>query len=633
MLAMFRFDSYPHTPYLADSNPIPMPTHYSRIFDFWKELKRRKVLRVITVYAAVAFVILQLVEILAPSLRLPEWTMNLILVLLIVGFIIAVILSWIYDVHPEGGIVKTEPARKAKTDEIPVSTNSWRIATYVSVIIIVVLIALNIFGSRNGVKIDESLTKSIAVLPFHNLSGDAEQEWICKGLTDEIISHLYKINSFDEVRSFTSVSNYSDPERNIPRIAEELRVNYILEGSYKRMGDEMKITAQLIEPRSDNHIWLKDYKLPYSEVPGIPGEIALQIAEHLNAFLSDSERKLISKVGTSNPDAFAFLKQAQGLGSDMTTYILNDRAIEAALKAIELDPDYASAYATMGWITIARANYGGGSEMLTAGFEAEQYLKQALELDPDNPMAHGLMGLLEDWFKWDYIAAEREYLKAMELMPHDRLAQTGYGGLFLTKMKRTAESLEYIKALQSYTDDPWHFIYQFDEIRCLIVQGSIHEAQDAIERLLDDWKEQAFIWVGDAYTWLGEYDSALHYLELGTGDPEIAIPRFQACLALAFQKTGRASEAQAVVQGLIDWSNTTSAMSPAFYLGWYYSGTGELDSAFYWMEKAYRNRSPEMPWLKADPIIANLKEDDRYWDLYERTGHKAYDEYMAGKNK
>jgi len=609
-----------------------MPPSPNKLSRFFQELKRRKVVRVITIYAAVAFVILQLVEILAPSLRLPEWTMNFILVLLIVGFIITVIVSWIYDVHPEGGIVKTKPARKAKTDEIPVSTNSWRVATYLSVVIIVGLIALNIFGSGNGVKIDESLTKSIAVLPFHNLSGDAEQEYICEGLTDEIISHLYKIHSFDEVRSFTSVSNYSDPERNISQIAEELRVNYILEGTYKMMGDEMKITAQLIEPKSDKHIWLQDYKLPYSEFPGIPGEIALQIAEHLNAFLSDSERKIITKVGTSNPDAFAILKQAQVLRSDMTTYIVDDRATELTLKAIELDPGYANAYATMGLITLAGANYGGGSEMLTAGFEAEQYLKQALELDPDNPSAHGLMGFLEEWFKWDYIAAERELLMAMELMPHERLIQSLYGGLFLMKRKRTAESLEYIKALQSYTDDPWYFVYRYDEIRCLIIQGSIHEAQDAIERLLDDWKEQAFIWVGDAYTWLGEYDSALHYLELGTGDPEMPIPRFQACLALAFQKTGRASEAQAVVQGLIDWSNTTSAMSPAFYLGWYYSGTGELDSAFYWMEKAYRNRSPEMPWLKVDPIIANLKEDDRYWDLYERTGHKAYDEYLASQN-
>ena len=112
---------------------------------------------------------------------------------------------------------------------------------------------------------------------------------ICDGLTDEIISNLFKVKSFDKVVSFSSVLSYKDHERNIPMIADELGVNYILEGSYKRMGDELKITAQLIEPRSDNHLWLKDYQLTYKEVPGIPGEIALQIADHLKAFILNDE--------------------------------------------------------------------------------------------------------------------------------------------------------------------------------------------------------------------------------------------------------------------------------------------------------------------------------------------------------
>jgi len=217
----------------------------NNLSQFWQELKRRKVVRVVSVYAAASFVILELVSIIAEPLRLPEWTLALVIVLLCSGFIIAVILSWIYDIHPEGGIVKTEPAHKVKSEDIPASTNSWKIATYVSVVIITGLVLLNIFGNRNGVKINESLAKSIAVLPFHNLSGDDEQDYICLGLTGEIISHLFKVRSFDEVRSLTSVLNYMEPDRNIPGIAEELGVNYILEGSFKRIGDEMRVTAQL----------------------------------------------------------------------------------------------------------------------------------------------------------------------------------------------------------------------------------------------------------------------------------------------------------------------------------------------------------------------------------------------------
>jgi hypothetical protein len=167
------------------------------LFKFWQELKRRKVVRVITVYAAAAFVILELTDIVAPSLGLPGWTLNFIIILLCVGFIITVIFSWIYDIHPEGGIIKTKPVHQTKTEDAPSAANGWKIATYVSLVLIIALIVFNIFSGRDRIMIDESLEKTIAVLPFLNLVGDPEQEYICVGLTDEIITNLYKIESFD----------------------------------------------------------------------------------------------------------------------------------------------------------------------------------------------------------------------------------------------------------------------------------------------------------------------------------------------------------------------------------------------------------------------------------------------------
>ena len=129
----------------------------NKISDLWQELKRRKVVRVVSVYAAAAFVILELLSIIIEPLRLPEWTLQFAIVFLCIGFIIAVIVSWIYDIHSEGGIVKTEPAHKVKSEDIPASTNSWKIATYMSVVLIIALLAFNIFGRRKTVKIDESL--------------------------------------------------------------------------------------------------------------------------------------------------------------------------------------------------------------------------------------------------------------------------------------------------------------------------------------------------------------------------------------------------------------------------------------------------------------------------------------------
>ena len=167
----------------------------NKLSKFWQELKRRKVTRVITVYAAAAFVTLELVSIIVEPLKLPEWTLPFIIVLLCVGFIIAIILSWIYDIHPEGGIVKTESAYKVKEDEISKSSNSWKIASYISFVVIIGLLAINIFGNRNQTKIDKSLEKSIAVLPFQNFSTEPGQEAMCLGLSDEImgLSCLYEV--------------------------------------------------------------------------------------------------------------------------------------------------------------------------------------------------------------------------------------------------------------------------------------------------------------------------------------------------------------------------------------------------------------------------------------------------------
>jgi TolB-like protein len=343
-----------------------MHANPNRLSQFWKELKRRKVVRIITVYAAAAFVILELTDIVAPSLRLPDWTLNLVIILLLVGFVISVIVSWIYDIHPEDGIVKTEPAHKVKEKEIPKSSGSWKIATYVSGVVIIALLAFHIFASRKNNQIDESLIKSIAVLPFHNFSGDLEQEYICDGMTDEIISHLFKIESFDEVRSFTSIMNYRDPELNIPQIAEELDVNYILEGTFKRIGDKMRVTAQLIEPQSDKHIWQKDYDLPYNEVMGIPAEIALQIADHLNAFITQDEQQRIEKNPTENQEAFELFQQLNY--HFLRRDFVKEYAEETLFKIIELDPDYSDAFAWLGFFALT------GSVAYSAGIPGNSQL-------------------------------------------------------------------------------------------------------------------------------------------------------------------------------------------------------------------------------------------------------------------
>ena len=257
-------------------------------FNLWQELKRRKVVRVITVYAAAAFVILELTDIVAPSLGLPDWTLNFIIILLCVGFIITVIVSWIYDIHPEGGIVKTEPVIKVPEESFPPSFKGWKIASYISFVVIVGLILLNIIprNIRSGEFSD--IEKSIAVLPFENMSDDTEYSFIGDAMTAEIIMQLYKINSF-KVRPRTSVMHYKNSGKDNPLIGEELNVNYLLTGSTQR---------------NSNQIWGDEFDRDWKDVIDIQKEIAKQVAKELKIVLSPDEVETIEKNSTENIEAY-----------------------------------------------------------------------------------------------------------------------------------------------------------------------------------------------------------------------------------------------------------------------------------------------------------------------------------------
>ena len=594
----------------------------NKLSHFWQELKRRRVVHVIIVYATAAFVIIELVGNVYETLNLPDWTPALTLLILVIGFPLAIIFSWIFDVTPEG-IEKTKSSKELGKDEKTATPNSWKIATYVSFVVIVTLLAFNIFGSRARVEIDESLAKSIAVLPFHNYSGDPNQDFICFGLTDEIISNLYKVESFAEVRSLTSVLNYQDPDRNIPLIAQELDVNYILEGTYKRMGNEIRITAQLIEPTSDKHIWQKDYDLPYNEIMGIPGEIAFQIADHLNAYLTVSVAEDFQKLPTANPEAFETLVKAVYLiGTEGLMAI--PQALEIVLEVIRADPEYADAYATLGHLTLWLGTYAGQTEIQYASLDAIPYFNKALELDPNNASAHMGNGNVHEWARWDYVEAEKEYLKAIELEPNNPLVYQ-WPAEFYVKM-------EQLKSLWEIIDKSPEMDLFFNSVcHGHILSGNNQEAYASL--IIASGEVMQYRWIGESYLWLGEYDSAKFYLEYAMKNehPDMLSPRLQADLAIAYEKTNHLQQARTIINQLIAKSDTTSVGSPEYFTGWYFSGMGDKDSAFYWLEKAYENRSPEFPWLKVDPAFNSLKDDPRYWDLYERTGHKAYDDYMASR--
>lgn len=325
-----------------------MTYNSNRFTKFWQELKRRKVVKVIIIYASTAFILLQLISILIEPLHLPQWVMTFFVVLLLVGFPIAVIFSWVFDVTPEG-IKVTKPVSGEGQDIVPVfskrKTNITNGIIAVLLIVVVVLVWPRIFKNDKTGNISQELDKSIAVLPFKNDSQDSANVYIINGMMESILNNLSKIKDL-RVISRTTVENYRNNLKNIPEIAQELDVSYIVEGSGQKIGDQILLTIQLIEAKKDKHIWSKQYNKEAKDIFNLQIEVSKTIAEEIQAVITPEETERIDKVPTDNLIAYDYFLKAREI---YFRGLVRDSDFQNAIllfgKAIEYDNEFAESYA------------------------------------------------------------------------------------------------------------------------------------------------------------------------------------------------------------------------------------------------------------------------------------------------
>jgi adenylate cyclase len=593
-----------------------MPDNPNRLAQFWQELKRRKVTRVITVYAAASFVILQLVEILAPSLRLPEWTMNLILVLLIVGFIIAVILSWIYDVHPEGGIVKTEPTDKVKEEDRAISSNSWRIASYISFVVIVALIVLNVVPRTNRAKEAEIFEKSIAVLPFTSLSDDPEKQYLADGVMDAILLHLSKIEDL-RVMSRTSVEQYRVTEKKATEICQELDVTFVLEGSFRKYGDQARLIVQLIQSGKEDHAWAKKYDREWKDIFTVESEVAQSIAQELKAVITFDEKELIEKKHTENLDAYDFYLLGQNYAKDSSRDDNIWKTIDYYQQAIALDSTYALAYSGIAGVYLYLVDFAIISPI--EGFtKAKAYAMKALELNQDLENAHYQLGTVYQDYEYDFTAAESEYIRALDINPNSHTAHLSYA-FYLSFMGRHDEALSHADIALKL--DPLNSRSAKNNI--LFNAGYKSEALVLAEELRESYPNNPnnYWWCAVFYIELGRYEEALSRLDTQLalmGDDnisdEIGLQGF------IYGRLDQKDEALKQQARLDELSLKGYYVSPRAHV-WIYLGLDNLDEAFAVLEKAYIDHSI-VPGYFMNYFYPNesLQSDPRFKDYLQKIG-------------
>jgi TolB-like protein len=313
--------------------------------NFLAELKRRNVYKVAIAYAVVAWLLMQIASQIFPFFDIPNWAVRLVVLLLSLGFPIALVLAWAFDLTLHG-IKRTEAAGSAAVQ--PPKNRGW---TYV-VILAGAIAASLFFLGRYTARINlngsaNALAKSVAVLPFENLSGDPDNAYFAEGIQEEILTRLAKIADL-KVISRTSTQRYQSKPGNLSEIAKQLRVANILEGSVQKAGDQARVNVQLVNAQTDAHLWAETYDRKLTDIFGVESEIAKGIAESLQAKLTGREEQALAVKPTNNQEAYdSYLR---GLAFEARSAYSDDllrKAIDFYDRAVQLDPNFALAWARL----------------------------------------------------------------------------------------------------------------------------------------------------------------------------------------------------------------------------------------------------------------------------------------------
>src|SRR5436853_76491 len=325
---------------------------------FFAELKRRNVYKVAVAYAVVAWLLLQAASIFLPAFDAPPWVMKIFIIVIIFGFPVALILSWAFEITPEGIKLESEiePSKS-------VTRRTGRKIVAVTIALAVVAAGLFVYqlvrskSDTLGAPITAVIAnKSIAVLPFDNLSRDPDNAYFCEGVQDEILTRLAKVADL-KVISRTSTQHFKSTPENLPQIAKQLGVAHILEGSVQKASDQVRVNVQLINALTDAHLWADTYDRKLTDIFAVESEIAKTIAETLQARLSGSEKSSIVKTPTVNPEAYELYLKGRFFWNKRTAADLR-KAIEYLNQAISMDPSYALAYAGLADSYVILSDFG-----------------------------------------------------------------------------------------------------------------------------------------------------------------------------------------------------------------------------------------------------------------------------------
>jgi TolB-like protein/DNA-binding winged helix-turn-helix (wHTH) protein/Flp pilus assembly protein TadD len=522
-----------------------------------------------------------------------------------------------------GAVCKTdfEPGSEENFPPVPIVTarragrRSWIVGLSIAAVSFVTLFLLR---ERIWPRSDPAPKKiMLAVLPFENLSGDSQQEYFSTGLTEEMITQLGDLEpNHLGVIARTSAMQYKDAKKDTREIGRELGVDYILEGSVRREGDRVRITAQLIQVKDQTHLWARDYDRNLRDILALQSDVASAIAREIKLKLTSEESARLATTPALNPEAYELYLKGR--------YFWNKRTEDGFVKAIGYfeqatvrDPQYAQPYAGL---ADAYALLGSMPNHELSRGEAMPKAKaaalKALQLNDSLADAHASLAFVEMQYEWDWPSSKREFKRALELNPNYATAHQWYAVWLMSQGKQDAALEEERRAQEA---DPLSTIIKTDTAQLLVYAGRYDEAVQQAHRALEI--DPGFLlghdYLAEAYIAKKNYPAAIaefqKVLDINKADVW-ATPGIACTYALA----GRKRKSEAILRNMLHGPNNREDL--ALQLAVVYTAMGENAQAFAWLEKAYQRHDGGLILLNLVPEFQSLHLDPRFADLAQRVG-------------
>jgi len=592
------------------------------VLSFLNELKRRNVFRVAAAYIVVAWLIIQVAETLFPLFGYDETPARIVVIVLAIGFIPALVLSWAFELTAEG-LKRTHEADLAQSITPATGKKLDRI------IVVVLALALGYFAfdkfvldpqrdtaleEQKAVEVEQARLQgrsealvesygdqSIAVLAFEDMSPDKDQEYLSDGIAEELLNLLAKISEL-RVISRSSAFSFKGQNLEIPEIARRLNVAHVLEGSVRKAGDRVRITAQLIEARSDTHLWSETYDRTLDDIFAIQDEIAAKVVDQLKITLLGEAPALAE----TDPELYTLFLQGRHLRRQNSADSLA-QSQELLERVVAADPDYVPALDDLITVYINQVHTDGRD--FDEGYRlARELTLKGLERNPEVGRLYAQLGWIEMYYNGDLQAAASSFERGLKLAPDDPslLADTETL-LFLLGRLEDAEKLSSF-VLEK---DPLHPVAWYNRGQFLAAAHQWEESVAALQTALRLSPE-----LGD-----GHYFLALALL--GSGDPKSALeeigrePDLQRQLlgkAMIYPALGREDQADAALAEVIESGEMPLSIAEVFAM------RGMNDEAFAWIGKAAASGSFEVAEIHVNPRLGNLWTDPRWAQLLQRLG-------------